>query len=67
MRVFQRIGQYGHDAEFATWLYRMTANAYTDEFRRRKRCANWNEVMASGCDDEEFTRIELSAAVQAAL
>src|SRR4051794_26270831 len=35
--LLQRIGQFQHDAEFTTWLYRLVTNACTDEFRRRRR------------------------------
>jgi len=37
LRVFTHIGQFRGDADFATWLYRLVANACADEQRRRKR------------------------------
>jgi len=67
VRAFQNIGRFRGEAEFPTWLYRMAANACADEFRRRKRCAAWEDLETSACAPSEFGRIELSAAIRAAL
>lgn len=37
LRVFTHIGQFRGDADFATWLYRLVANACVDEQRQRRR------------------------------
>lgn len=37
LRVFTHIGQFRGEADFATWLYRMVANACIDELRKRRR------------------------------
>lgn len=37
LHVFTRIGQFRAEADFATWLYRLVANACVDERRRRRR------------------------------
>src|SRR5690242_8636538 len=37
VRVFTRIGQFRNEAEFSTWLHRLTVNACIDELRKRKR------------------------------
>jgi RNA polymerase sigma-70 factor (ECF subfamily) len=67
VRVFQNIAQFRAEAEFTTWLYRMTANACTDEFRRRKRYAPWGDVEVTASASSDFSRVELSTAVRAAL
>lgn len=67
VRAFQNIARFRREAEFKTWLYRMTANACVDEFRRRKRSAKWAdfELPATACSD--FDNFELSSAVRSAL
>ena len=67
VRVFQKIGQFRRDADLKTWLYRMTANACIDEFRRRKRCSNMSDIEQPAAICSEFNRVELSSAVTAAL
>src|SRR5579863_10029801 len=37
LRVFTRIRQFRGESEFATWLYRLVANACVDEQRRHRR------------------------------
>lgn len=37
LKLFNCIGQFHGDAEFTTWLYRLTTNACVDEARRRRR------------------------------
>src|SRR5215210_6518251 len=37
LKLFSKIGQFQGDAEFTTWLYRLTTNACIDEQRRRRR------------------------------
>ena len=37
LKLFTTIGQFRHDASFATWLYRLVVNACLDEQRRRRR------------------------------
>jgi RNA polymerase sigma-70 factor, ECF subfamily len=37
LKLFTTIKQFRHDANFATWLYRLVANACMDEQRRRRR------------------------------
>ena len=67
VRVFQHIARFRREAEFATWLYRMTANACVDEFRRRKRTAEWADFELPTMACSEMENVELSAAVRAAL
>ncbi len=37
LKLFNCIGQFHGDAEFTTWLYRLTTNACVDETRKRRR------------------------------
>jgi RNA polymerase sigma-70 factor, ECF subfamily len=37
LKLFTSIGQFRHEAGFATWLYRLVVNACLDEGRRRRR------------------------------
>ena len=37
LKLFNCIGQFHGDAEFTTWLYRLTTNACVDEARKRRR------------------------------
>lgn len=47
LKLFNSIGQFQGDAEFTTWLYRLTTNACVDEARKRKRWlpfGDWTEM-----------------------
>ena len=37
VKLIDKMGQFRHEADAATWLYRITANACLDEIRKRKR------------------------------
>lgn len=72
VRVFTRVGQFRCEADFATWLYRLVANACMDEFRRRKRRPKTVSLEAAsalegGSPQEAYARLEINEAVRAAL
>jgi RNA polymerase sigma-70 factor (ECF subfamily) len=72
VRVYTRIGQFRCEADFATWLYRLVANACMDEFRRRKRRPGTADLEAASAlttdsPHEAYARLEIGAAVRAAL
>jgi RNA polymerase sigma-70 factor, ECF subfamily len=46
IKLFARLRQFRHDAEFTTWLYRLVANACMDEQRRRKRWSFFGDAMS---------------------
>ena len=49
LKLFTRIGQFRHDAEFTTWLHRLAVNVCLDEHRRRRRFIPFGE--AFGVDE----------------
>jgi RNA polymerase sigma-70 factor (ECF subfamily) len=45
LKLFNCIGQFQGDAEFTTWLYRLTTNACVDEARKRRRWLPFGDAM----------------------
>lgn len=74
LKLFTRITQFRREAEFTTWLHRLTVNACIDEQRRRRRFGDFDEVAdarigarAAGAADERVARLETSDAVREAV
>ena len=77
IKLFDRLRQFRHDAEFTTWLYRLVVNACMDEQRRRKRWSFFGDAMsdltlssAPSTDipaDELFVQREIGEEVKAAV
>jgi RNA polymerase sigma-70 factor (ECF subfamily) len=83
LKLFTSIAQFRHDANFATWLYRLVVNLCMDEQRRRRRFISFDFFRSGDDDDGEielkdwraplhsqeelFTRLEISGAVKAAV
>ncbi len=71
LKLFTRISQYQGEAEFTTWLYRLTTNACIDEQRKRRRFLQFGddegggagEIFESLSMDEALARGELSRSV----
>jgi len=73
LKLFTRISQYQGEAEFTTWLYRLTTNACIDEQRKRRRFLQFGdgddegggagEIFEHRSMDEALARGELSRSV----
>ena len=73
LKLFTTIAQFRNDSDFATWLYRIVANACLDERRRGKRLVQLSEaseVTAMTTRDSQearFARRRVAEAVRAAV
>jgi RNA polymerase sigma-70 factor (ECF subfamily) len=73
LKLFTSIGQFRHDSEFTTWLYRIVANACIDEQRKRSRFVGFAEgdevknMEAKDSQEENYVRRQLADSVRAAI
>ncbi|HKP10991.1 MAG TPA: sigma-70 family RNA polymerase sigma factor [Blastocatellia bacterium] len=73
LKLFTAIAQFRRDAEFATWLYRIVANACTDEQRKRRRFVPFDPqievrtMTTRGSQEDAFQRRQTAASVRAAI
>jgi len=56
VRVYQSLGDFRGDSSFATWLYRIVANACRDELRRRQRQRTVSLEVTVENEDGEMVR-----------
>jgi RNA polymerase sigma-70 factor (ECF subfamily) len=72
LKLFTTIDQFRQDSEFATWLYRIVANACVDEQRKRRRFVPFGpevEVKDSHTRSQEqaYDRREVAESVRGAI
>jgi len=73
LKLFTTITQFRHDSEFATWLYRIVANACIDEQRKQRRFVPFAEgvevrdMKASGSLEQSYMRRQMAESVRAAI
>lgn len=73
LKLFTRIEQFRHEAEFTTWLYRLVVNVCLDEQRKAKRFLFFGEVSAAPdklkkiSQEDCCLRYELEASVKTAI
>jgi RNA polymerase sigma-70 factor, ECF subfamily len=73
LKLFTTINQFREDSHFTTWLYRIVANACTDEHRKRRRFVQFSpeievrHMTEQGSQESRFHRKEVAESVRAAI
>ena len=73
LKLFTKIEQFRSEAEFTTWLYRLTTNACVDEQRKLRRLSQFDETGVEArphtgrTQEERVARHETTARVQEAV
>lgn len=73
LKLFTSINQFHEDSQFTTWLYRIVANACTDEHRKRRRFVPFSPeievrtMVGKGSQEEAYHRREVAASVHGAI
>jgi RNA polymerase sigma-70 factor (ECF subfamily) len=73
LKLFTSINQFHEDSQFTTWLYRIVANACTDEHRKRRRFVPFSPeievrtMVEKGSQEEAYHRREVAASVRGAI
>ena len=71
LKIYTSLETFRGDAEFTTWLYRITVNACLDEARKTRRFVFltdfFGEFRAKKTPDEKFQRREIAGEVQKAV
>jgi len=73
LKLFTTINQFREDSHFTTWLYRIVANACTDEHRKRRRFVPFSpeievrHMTEQGSQESRFHRREVAESVRGAI
>jgi RNA polymerase sigma-70 factor (ECF subfamily) len=73
LKIFYKVSEFRGEAEFTTWLYRITINACLDEQRKTRRFFSlenlfgFNEPQTNRTSDDRILKKEVAAEVQAAI
>jgi len=73
LKLFTSISQFHENSQFTTWLYRIVANACTDEHRKRRRFVPFSPeievrtMVAKGSQEESYHRREVADSVRGAI
>jgi RNA polymerase sigma-70 factor, ECF subfamily len=71
LKIYQKIGDFRGDAEFTTWLYRITVNACLDERRKMRRLFSldnfFGEFKVAKTQEKSVHRKEIAGEVQKAI
>jgi RNA polymerase sigma-70 factor (ECF subfamily) len=73
LKLFTSISQFHESSQFTTWLYRIVANACTDEHRKRRRFVPFSPeievrtMVAKGSQEETYHRRQVADSVRGAI
>jgi len=73
LKLFTSISQFHENSQFTTWLYRIVANACTDEHRKRRRFVPFSPeievrtMVAKGSQEETYHRRQVADSVRGAI
>jgi RNA polymerase sigma-70 factor (ECF subfamily) len=73
LKLFTTINQFREDSQFTTWLYRIVANACTDEHRKRRRFVPFSpeidvrDMTSRGSQEDRIHRREIAESVRGAI
>jgi RNA polymerase sigma-70 factor (ECF subfamily) len=73
LKLFTSINQFHEDSQFTTWLYRIVANACTDEHRKRRRFVPFSPeievrtMVGKSVQEESYHRRQVADSVRSAI